>query len=120
MSASQRSSLSPGGAAPSQGDFDPAKTGAQYNPPRPPPGLVNLPTSSAFDPANMPWKSLEVSPTDLGIIRLAGKDVDLFKLWQLIIQAGGGQKVRSPSSLVPLLVHGQHRARPLRGDARAE
>ncbi|KAI9068942.1 hypothetical protein FKP32DRAFT_1671777 [Trametes sanguinea] len=46
MSASQRSSLSPGGAAPSQGDFDPAKAGAQYNPPRPPPGLVNLPTSS--------------------------------------------------------------------------
>ncbi|KAI0670013.1 hypothetical protein C8Q78DRAFT_992406 [Trametes maxima] len=41
----------------------------------------------------MPWKSLEVSHTDVGVIRLAGKDVDLFKLWGLIIQFGGGQKV---------------------------
>ncbi|OSD03539.1 hypothetical protein PYCCODRAFT_1476932 [Trametes coccinea BRFM310] len=58
-----------------------------------PPPLTGVPFPPGYDPANMPWKSLEVSPTDLGIIRLAGKDIDLFKLWQLIIQAGGGQKV---------------------------
>ncbi|KAI0639294.1 hypothetical protein C8Q77DRAFT_1046559 [Trametes polyzona] len=58
-----------------------------------PPQLTGVPFPPTYDPVNMPWKSLEVSPTDLGVVRLAGKDVDLYKLWGLIVQAGGGQKV---------------------------
>ncbi|KAI8995524.1 hypothetical protein BD414DRAFT_479785 [Trametes punicea] len=58
-----------------------------------PPQLTGVPFPPNYDPANMPWKSLEVSPTDIGVIRLAGKDVDLFRLWTMIIQAGGGHKV---------------------------
>lgn len=30
----------------------------------------------------------------MGIVRLAGKDVDLFRLWAVVQQAGSGQKVR--------------------------
>ncbi|EIW64780.1 uncharacterized protein TRAVEDRAFT_33530 [Trametes versicolor FP-101664 SS1] len=58
-----------------------------------PPMLTGVPFPSNYDPANMPWKSLEVSTNDIGVVRLAGKDVDLYKLWGLILQAGGGQKV---------------------------
>ncbi|KAI0361749.1 hypothetical protein OH77DRAFT_1492728 [Trametes cingulata] len=68
-----------------------------------PPQLTGVPFPPNYDPANMPWKSLEVSPTDLGVVRLAGKDVDLFKLWTLIIQSGGGQKV-SQKGAWPLVV----------------
>ncbi|EJF66597.1 hypothetical protein DICSQDRAFT_46065 [Dichomitus squalens LYAD-421 SS1] len=65
---------------------------AQRNMPLPP-QLTGVPFPPNFDPANMPWKSLEVSSTDLGVIRLAGKDVDLFRLWGLVTQHGGGQGV---------------------------
>ncbi|KAI0335418.1 hypothetical protein GY45DRAFT_1431031 [Cubamyces sp. BRFM 1775] len=67
-----------------------------------PPQLTGVPFPPNYDPANMPWKSLEVSPTDIGIVRIAGKDVDLFKLWTMIIQAGGGHKItqRNAWSLV--------------------
>ncbi|KAI0824277.1 hypothetical protein BC628DRAFT_1323107 [Trametes gibbosa] len=58
-----------------------------------PPQLTGVPFPPSYDPSHMPWKSLEVSPTDIGIVRLAGRDVDLYKLWGLILQAGGGQKV---------------------------
>ncbi|KAI0374281.1 hypothetical protein BV20DRAFT_935514 [Pilatotrama ljubarskyi] len=68
-----------------------------------PPQLTGVPFPPNYDPANMPWKSLEVSPTDIGVVRLAGKDVDLFKLWTLIIQSGGGQKV-SHKGAWPLVV----------------
>lgn len=65
-------------------------------------GLMNarqtpLPSSitgipSVYDPATSPWKSIE--PTaDPGGFRLASKDVDLFKLWQLVLSQGGHAKV---------------------------
>ncbi|KAI0757114.1 hypothetical protein C8Q80DRAFT_1265086 [Daedaleopsis nitida] len=63
---------------------------AQRNLPLPP-QLTGVPFPPGYDPVNMPWKSLEVSPTDLGVIRLAGKDVDLFRLWGIVINNGGGQ-----------------------------
>lgn len=59
-----------------------------------PPQLTGVPFPPNYDPANMPWKSLEVSPTDLGFIRLAGTDIDLYKLWGLVTGNGGGQLVR--------------------------
>jgi SWI/SNF chromatin-remodeling complex subunit SWI1 len=47
---------------------------------------------SAYDPATSPWKSIEPM-ADPGGFRLAGKDVDLFKLWQLVLSQGGHAKV---------------------------
>ena len=73
---------------------------AQRNMPLPP-QLTGVPFPPNFDPVNMPWKSLEVSQTDLGVIRLAGKDVDLFRLWGLVTQHGGGQGVRIHHLFVP-------------------
>nr|VWO96783.1 ARID domain-containing protein [Ganoderma boninense] len=58
-----------------------------------PPQLTGVPFPPNYDPANMPWKSLEVSSTDLGFIRLAGKDIDLYRLWGLVTGNGGGQAV---------------------------
>ncbi|RDX55986.1 hypothetical protein OH76DRAFT_586460 [Lentinus brumalis] len=55
-----------------------------------PPQLTGVPFPPQYDPAQMPWKSLEVSPADLGVVRLAGVDVDLFRLWGAILQHGGG------------------------------
>ena len=70
---------------------------AQRNMPLPP-QLTGVPFPPNYDPANMPWKSLEVSPADLGVVRLAGVDVDLFKLWGTILQHGGGAAVRTSIS----------------------
>ncbi|KAH9937577.1 uncharacterized protein B0H18DRAFT_1113394 [Fomitopsis serialis] len=58
-----------------------------------PPDLVGVPWPQGYDPAASPWKPLDVSRADLGVIRLAGKDVDLYKLWVLVLQGGGGHKV---------------------------
>lgn len=59
-----------------------------------PPNLTGIPYPQGYDPSNSPWRSLDVNTNDLGTVRLAGKDVDLFKLWALVQQLGGGQKVR--------------------------
>jgi SWI/SNF chromatin-remodeling complex subunit SWI1 len=48
---------------------------------------------SDFDPNNTPWSGIEPSSTFIGAFRLAGKDIDLFKLWWQVVQAGGGAKV---------------------------
>ena len=60
-----------------------------------PPMLTGVPFPPNYDPAHMPWKSLEVSQTDIGVIRLAGKDVDLYRLWGIVVNYGGGQAVRT-------------------------
>lgn len=57
-----------------------------------PPALTSVPYPSNYDPASSQWKSLECS-TEVGAFRLAGKDVDLFKLWGIVSHFGGGQKV---------------------------
>lgn len=56
-----------------------------------PPALTGVP-DSRYDPLTSPWKALELS-TELGAFRVAGKDVDLFKLWGTVFQAGGHAKV---------------------------
>ena len=47
---------------------------------------------SAYDPSSSPWKSIEPT-SEPGGFRLAGKDIDLFKLWQLVLSHGGHAKV---------------------------
>ena len=57
-----------------------------------PPPLTAVQYPANYDPASSQWKSLECS-SEPGAFRLAGKDVDLFKLWCIVCQLGGGQKV---------------------------
>ncbi|THH02915.1 hypothetical protein EW026_g62 [Hermanssonia centrifuga] len=57
-----------------------------------PPALTGAPYQG-FDPATSMWRSLEVSGVDVGVVRLAGKDVDLFKLWALVQHHGGSTKL---------------------------
>lgn len=63
-----------------------------------PPTLTGIPNPD-FNPQNSPWKTLEVS-SEIGAFRLGGKDVDLFKLWGLVFQAGGHDKVRIMSCCI--------------------
>jgi len=57
-----------------------------------PPALTAVQYPPNYDPASSQWKSLECS-SEPGAFRLAGKDVDLFRLWGIVWQFGGGQKV---------------------------
>ena len=59
-----------------------------------PPQLTGVQPPQTYDISASPWRSLDVSTADIGVVRLAGKDVDLFKLWALVQQAGGSAKVR--------------------------
>lgn len=59
-----------------------------------PPALTGVPYPPGYDPTTSPWKIIEPSPTELGSFRIMGKDVDLFKLWGLVFQAGGAAAVR--------------------------
>lgn len=80
-----------------------------------PPELVGVPWPQGYDISTSPWKPLDISRAELGVIRLAGKDVDLYKLWILVLQCGGGQKVR-PSALSALRYACSHsRPPPLLG-----
>ena len=56
-----------------------------------PPSLTGIPYSN-YDPNNTLWSIIEPSP-EIGSFRLAGRDVDLFKLWGLVFQQGGGHMV---------------------------
>ncbi|EMD41777.1 hypothetical protein CERSUDRAFT_110346 [Gelatoporia subvermispora B] len=64
---------------------------AQRNMPLPP--ALTGTQIPGYDQNHSPWKSLEISPIDIGTVRLAGRDIDLFKLWGLVQQAGGSPKV---------------------------
>lgn len=52
-----------------------------------PPALTGFDTPT-YDPNNTQWKHLELTG-EVGVFRLAGKDIDLLKLWGLIFQNGG-------------------------------
>ncbi|EPQ60847.1 hypothetical protein GLOTRDRAFT_118924 [Gloeophyllum trabeum ATCC 11539] len=67
-----------------------------------PPALTGIPSAN-YDPSTSPWKALDISSNDVGVIRVAGRDVDLFRLWTAVNGAGGAQKV---SSFIPYPLHG--------------
>ncbi|THH20009.1 hypothetical protein EW146_g1270 [Bondarzewia mesenterica] len=69
-----------------------------------PPTLTGVPTPT-FDPQNNHWSQIEPSATELGCIRLAGKDVDLFKLWTTVYPAGGGVKLTRQGLWSSVLPH---------------
>lgn len=58
-----------------------------------PPTLTGVP-NPAYDSHKSKWKILAISTRDTGIVRIAGQEVDLFKLFSLVFQAGGHEKVR--------------------------
>ncbi|KAJ7102129.1 hypothetical protein B0H15DRAFT_313165 [Mycena belliarum] len=67
-----------------------------------PPALTGTETPT-YDPNTTQWKMLEV--TDMGAFRLAGRDVDLFKLWGLVFQNGGGTAVSRDNGWHSILPH---------------
>lgn len=68
-----------------------AKIMASRNTPLPP-ALTGIETPT-YDPNTTQWKILE--PADVGSFRLAGREIELFKLWSLVFQNGGGTAVGS-------------------------
>ncbi|KAK0456210.1 hypothetical protein EV421DRAFT_1750991 [Armillaria borealis] len=62
-----------------------------------PPALTGIPTPN-YDPNTSQFKMIEPSQTETGCFRLAGRDIDLFKLWGLTIQQGGGSVIGNPGT----------------------
>jgi hypothetical protein len=58
-----------------------------------PPALTGIPYPAGFDPTQSRWKSLESSQAEVGSVMLAGKPVDLYKLWATVSAGGGWLKV---------------------------
>ncbi|KAJ7492815.1 hypothetical protein FB451DRAFT_1165747 [Mycena latifolia] len=67
-----------------------------------PPALTGIETPS-YDPNNTQWKIIE--PADVGAFRLAGRDIDLFKLWGLVFQNGGGAALSRDNGWHLILPH---------------
>ena len=59
-----------------------------------PQALTGVPIPAGIDPNTSPWRNLEPSQTEVGAIRLAGKDFDLYRFFGIVFQNGGGMKVR--------------------------
>ncbi|KAI0704912.1 hypothetical protein BC835DRAFT_1315745 [Cytidiella melzeri] len=70
-----------------------------------PPQLTGVPYPPTVDPSGSPWRTLDVSNSDIGVVRLASRDVDVFRLWLLVQQAGGGVKVNEQGMWPQLLPH---------------
>ncbi|KXN89887.1 SWI/SNF chromatin-remodeling complex subunit sol1 [Leucoagaricus sp. SymC.cos] len=58
-----------------------------------PPSLTGVPSPN-YDPNNSPWSYIEPS-TEVGSFRLANQDVNLFRLWGLVMQQGGAQVLKA-------------------------
>ncbi|KAH7883725.1 hypothetical protein F5I97DRAFT_1929969 [Phlebopus sp. FC_14] len=69
-----------------------------------PPALTGVSYPPNYDPANSPWKNIECSSNEVGVFRLAGKDIDLLKLWGTVLPLGGGAKV-SQQNAWPQILH---------------
>ena len=55
-----------------------------------PPALTGVP-SPTYNPATSPFRFEVVG---LGVVRVSGQDIDMFKLWQSVFSSGMSQKVR--------------------------
>ncbi|KAJ7139928.1 hypothetical protein C8R44DRAFT_765813 [Mycena epipterygia] len=67
-----------------------------------PPALTGIETPT-YDPNATQWRMLE--PADVGAFRLAGRDIDLFKLWGLVFQNGGGTALSRDNGWHLILPH---------------
>jgi hypothetical protein len=66
-----------------------------------PPALTGVQTP-AWNPATSPFR-FELG-SEKGVIKLAGEDVDLFKLWQILFASGLGSKVNRYDEIYGLYV----------------
>ena len=57
-----------------------------------PPELTGIP-NDAYDHSLSHWRSLELT-SEPGVIRVGGNELDLFKLWQVLLSLGLSNKVR--------------------------
>ncbi|KIJ21616.1 hypothetical protein PAXINDRAFT_165068 [Paxillus involutus ATCC 200175] len=67
-----------------------------------PPALTGVPYPPNYDPTTSPWKGVECT-NEIGAFRFAGKDVDMFKLWGIVAQLGGSQKITQQNAWSQLL-----------------
>ncbi|KDQ30649.1 hypothetical protein PLEOSDRAFT_38448 [Pleurotus ostreatus PC15] len=63
-----------------------------------PPQLTGVTTNPAYDPMNTQWKSLEGMISEPGVLRIVGKDIDLMRLWSMVLQLGGFGSVNGNNS----------------------
>ncbi|KAG6836813.1 hypothetical protein H0H93_002835 [Arthromyces matolae] len=66
-----------------------------------PPALIGAPSPN-FDPSSSKWKNIELS-SEVGTIRLAGRDVGLLQLWGIVFQSGGGHAVAANNGWAAIL-----------------
>ncbi|KAH6917242.1 hypothetical protein BKA70DRAFT_1555793 [Coprinopsis sp. MPI-PUGE-AT-0042] len=66
-----------------------------------PPQLTGIPAPN-YDPSTSPWNAIDVSQ-EPGNFRIAGKDINLMKLWTMVYQNGGGNQLTSNNAW-PLLL----------------
>ncbi|KAF7791953.1 hypothetical protein EIP86_002979 [Pleurotus ostreatoroseus] len=70
-----------------------------------PPSTTGMPYPPGYDPTTSPWRMMEFSNMEPGVVRLAGKDIDLFKLWAVVQQSGSGQKLNQINGWSHVLSH---------------
>ncbi|KZT06860.1 uncharacterized protein LAESUDRAFT_759031 [Laetiporus sulphureus 93-53] len=70
-----------------------------------PPQLIGVQYPDGFDINQSIWKGLEISPHDIGTIRIANRDVDLYKMWILVVQAGGLARIEEYNYWPAVLRH---------------
>ncbi|KAJ7597179.1 hypothetical protein C8J56DRAFT_1011680 [Mycena floridula] len=68
-----------------------------------PPALTGV-AAPNYDPATSLFKIIEPS-AEVGAFRLAGRDIELFKLWGLVVQNGGAQALTANKAWNTLLPH---------------
>ncbi|KAF9475617.1 hypothetical protein BDN70DRAFT_883498 [Pholiota conissans] len=68
-----------------------------------PPQLTGIPNPD-YDPSQTPWGILELSK-EVGTVVLAGKEVNLFKLWGIVHSSGGSQAVNAANGWGSILHH---------------
>ncbi|KAF7306742.1 ARID domain-containing protein [Mycena indigotica] len=65
-----------------------------------PPALTGVQTPG-YDALSSTWQMLDIP--DVGVIRIAGRDIELLKLWGLVKQSGGGQHLTTQNLWVNIL-----------------
>ncbi|TFK30589.1 hypothetical protein FA15DRAFT_607990 [Coprinopsis marcescibilis] len=68
-----------------------------------PPALTGIPAPN-YNPSTSPWSHIEPG-SEVGSLKLAGKDVNLFRLWSAVFQSGGGQVLSANNGWPSLLPH---------------
>ncbi|KAG2023320.1 hypothetical protein CC2G_000985 [Coprinopsis cinerea AmutBmut pab1-1] len=66
-----------------------------------PPALTGIPVPN-YDHSTSPWSAIEPG-SEVGTFKVAGKDVNLFRLWGTVFQNGGGRVLEANNAWASLL-----------------